>query len=226
MSVEINIIPENGAKICFKLPSQKEENLKQRSPSNTYPRWVELHRNKCNTCTLQVNDTPYCPAALKILEIGEQFPELSSCEQVTFQIKKEGYSFAEKISVQDALVQLFFNSIGVCACPEIHPETWSAEFFHPRSNLKGVLFRKLVMKLLAFHIGENKGRSLSKYLDKQTSVGLILDELTLRLESGLAEEESKRDQTLIVLYGILRTIKEGYEDFILDEIENNFIERK
>lgn len=222
MSVEIQITSNNSGQKCFKLPSEKECNLEQLN-MEIYPKWAALQSHKCNNCPLSSKESKWCPAAVKIVDIAKSFPELTSFEHVVFELKKDDYTFKETITAQDALIQLIFNSIGICACPEIQPETWGRDYFHPRYDLKGVLFKRIVLKLLAYHIGENKGRSMSKYLSKQASLVSMLEKMTKRIENAMTENQENIQHTIVILHGILRMLNEGYEEFILDEIESNFI---
>lgn len=226
MKAEIVITSNNGDRFQFLLPERKENNLPELNRNESYPDWALLKRNKCANCPLQSLDSRWCPVAVKIVEITEQYPSLASYEWVTYESKTAHSSFKETVSTQDAMVQLLFQLIEKSACPVVYPETWTRDYFHPKYNLKGVLFRRITLKLLAYHIGEIKGKSISKYLNRQASLGIVLESLNKRIEHALEQQKEETESALTLFYGVLRMMKDGYEEFILDDIENKFIQGK
>lgn len=154
------------------------------------------------------------------------FPQLISYEMVTFERKTEFISYKERIAAQDALVQLLFNTLGYSACPEMYPETWSWEYFSPKYNLKGALFRRLSLELIAKHIGEKKGKSLNRYLDQQTSLVVMLEAIKKRIDNASEIKQDAIQNAIVILHGVISMMKDGYKEFIIDEIERNFVDNK
>ncbi len=225
MSVLLKITLKDGKEITFQQPVEKEKNNLELNKRDDLPEWVKLDYHQCHKCPLKTEKFKWCPAAAKIVDIVKAFPDLTSYELVTYTQIWNKAEYKEELSAQDALVQVLLSMIAFSACPEIHADVWSWDYYSPRSKLKSLLFRRLSNKLIAKYISQKKGREYSSHLTSAETLLNIIEKLKDRIDNASELKEEAIQNALVILHGVMTMTNDGYMDFIIDEVAQHFKER-
>ncbi len=225
MRVLLKITLKDGTEIDFPQPEEKEKNNLELNKRDDFPEWVKLDYHQCHKCPLKADKFKWCPAAVKIVDIVNAFPDLTSYETVMFRQIWNKAEYKEELSAQDALVQVLLRLMAFSACPEIHADVWSWDYYSPRSTLKSTLFRRLSNKLIAKYISQKKGREYSTHLTSAETLLNIIEKLKERIDNASELKEDAIQNALVILHGVISMINDGYMDFIIDEVAQHFKER-
>lgn len=182
---------EGGGECVFHL-SLDPDTLESLAPMPVHPPdWTRLDVSQCNHCPLRKEDTPYCPAALSLVELIEKTCHVvsHSCVSLTA-ICPQRTVFAETTS-QKALSSLVGLCLAVSGCPVLAKFKPMARFHLPLASREEIIFRAGGMYLLAQYF--KRGRT---------------DEGELGL-SGLSRIYDQIHAVNIGLAGRLRGLGEG-----------------
>lgn len=225
METRIQITLSNGKQHSFIRPLKKEKNIDELNQRDDFPDWVRLDFHQCAKCPLKKEKVKWCPAAAKIVDVVNAFPELTSYDMVTFKMKWENSEYTERLSAQDALVQILLNMMVVSACPEMHADLWSWEYYNPRYNLKSALFRRLSNQLICQYISKVKRKEYSTHMTKEETLLRIIEKLKHRIDHAATLKEDAVQNALVVLHGLISMMDDGYMDYIIDELASHFKEK-
>jgi hypothetical protein len=121
------------------------------------PEWTKMKHFMCPNCPLDEKKHKYCPAAVNITSIIEEFKDSISYEMVDIFIETETRSFSKHTSLQEAINSL----IGICmvssGCPVLELLKPMVNIHLPFSTLQERKYRVLTMYLLAQYFIKKRG---------------------------------------------------------------------
>lgn len=114
-----------------------------------HPEWTLLKSFRCPNCSLDEKKYRYCPVAVNIASIIEDFKDSISYEMVDVLIETETRNFLKRTSMQEAINSLIGIHMVSSGCPVLELLKPMINIHLPFSTLKERKYRVLTMYLLA-----------------------------------------------------------------------------
>lgn len=131
-------------------------NLINDDPDRTHPEWMKLDENKCEGCPLNAATQPYCPMAVGIGNIVENFAEDLSYKEMTVTVKTEDRNYFKKTTLQNGLYSILGIVMATSGCPKLSPLKAMARFHLPFSSTEETLVRVLSFYLVSQYFKSKK----------------------------------------------------------------------
>ncbi|HAR45878.1 MAG: hypothetical protein A2X56_03925 [Nitrospirae bacterium GWC2_57_13] len=121
------------------------------------PLWTLLSINKCSNCPLDEQRHTYCPVALNLSGIVQQFKDFISHERVAVQVAVEERAYAKETTMQQGLSPLLGIIMTTSGCPVMEPLKPMVRFHLPFASLTETIFRMVSMYLVAQYFRQQSG---------------------------------------------------------------------
>ena len=128
------------------------------SPPAESPDWTRLDFHQCSGCPLAINESPRCPAAVRLASVIDRFADLVSFDQIKVTVETEERSISAQTSAQQGLASLIGLVLAASGCPQTAVFRPMARFHLPFSNEVETTYRVASMYLMAQHYGVREGR--------------------------------------------------------------------
>ena len=166
--ISFKITLESGKNFTFEI--EKANRMHSAKKINKPVSWTQLEYHQCVNCPLTINNTPYCPTALDLVNIVEPFLYISSIEPVTITIKEIDFEYTRKTDAQHALFNVFFYIIYTSSCPHQQLLRPLVKYIDPFPDLETMTYH-----LLAMHL-------VRDYFDQPECATFRIEELKKNLE--------------------------------------------
>lgn len=114
-----------------------------------YPYWVELKNFKCPNCSLETQTDKYCPVAIIISDIIEEFKNFVSYTEVDIEIETRQRNYTKHTSLQKGLSSLLGLCMASSSCPILSKLKPLSRFHLPFSTIEETSLRVVSLYLLA-----------------------------------------------------------------------------
>jgi len=101
----------------FELKLDIENILIIKNESVSPPKWCNLEENQCPHCPLSKNENKFCPVALNLVDIVEDFGKILSYQNLKVRVTTEERQTIKKTTAQSALSSLMGLYIATSECP-------------------------------------------------------------------------------------------------------------
>jgi len=122
-----------------------------------FPEWAQLENFRCENCTLAAPDSDYCPVAVGLESVIEDFKDSISYESVDIYIASNQRDFTKTTSLQEALNSLMGLVMVTSGCPVLGKLKPMVRIHQPFSTLYERKYRAVTMYLLAQYFISQKG---------------------------------------------------------------------
>ena len=123
------------------------------------PDWTKLDSNKCENCTLNSDETPYCPVAENTWHMIDDFKDVESIEQVKVRVETENREYRKETDIQYVLRSLFGVIMATSGCPNLDHFRVMARFHLPFASVEEHLLRSTAFHLLDELFRHGRGES-------------------------------------------------------------------
>jgi len=130
----------DGRSYAFEIDIERETNGGGVS-AGTHADWTLLENNRCSNCPLDPATTSYCPAAVDIEKIAEQFDETLSIVRADVWVHTSERSYFKNTDSQTFLRSIFGVIMASSACPILVRLKPLAHFHLPFANLEETIYR-------------------------------------------------------------------------------------
>lgn len=157
MNIKYRFAPPDGPVKDFELKLDPET-LQSPAPEGTPPEWTRLENKKCEDCPLKEADSPYCPVAVRLAPLAEEFKDVLSFHDATVTVEAQNRTYTKKTSMQVGVSGLFGLVMTTSGCP-ILDKLRPMVFLHlPFSSGPETLYRSMSMFLMSqFFVAEHGG---------------------------------------------------------------------
>lgn len=124
------------------------------------PDWSKLDYVQCPGCKLEIEDNPYCPLALKLVDINTLFSSLASYEDVHVEVITPERTISKNTTVQHAVSSLMGLIMPCSGCPDTQYFKPMARFHLPLATEQETIYRASSMYLLAQYFKYKEGQEL------------------------------------------------------------------
>ena len=121
------------------------------------PAWALLENHRCANCPLDASTHDYCPAALGLVDVVENFHDLLSYDEVEVMVVTTQRTITGITSAQRALSSLIGLYLATSGCPTLAKLKPMARFHLPFANRDETTFRTASAYLLGQFFLEQKG---------------------------------------------------------------------
>lgn len=157
--------------------------------------WMRLENQQCECCPLSVRKYPYCPVAINIGELTEEFKDMVSYEKCLVRCTTNERTYLKNTSLMEGLASIFGVIIATSECPIMSFFKPMARFHLPFSTTQETVFRVTSIYMLRQYF--NRKKNLPPDLDlkileehyrkvRQVNKGLIA-----RLNTIIANDADK-----------------------------------
>ena len=157
--------------------------------------WMRLENQQCECCPLSVRTYPYCPVAINIGELTEEFKDMVSYEKCLVRCTTKERTYLKNTSLMEGLASIFGVIIATSQCPIMSFFKPMARFHLPFSTTQETVFRVTSIYMLRQYF--NRKKNLPPDLDlkileehyrkvRQVNKGLIA-----RLNTIIANDADK-----------------------------------
>ncbi len=113
------------------------------------PEWTILTQHQCEVCPLDPERNMYCPTAISMLDIIQNFGDVFSYEMVETHIETEERVYSRKGPVQETLSSLVGACMAASGCPILKKLQPMVRFHLPFASVEETEYRVLSMYMLA-----------------------------------------------------------------------------
>ncbi len=135
-----------------------------------YPQWTYLNYYKCNNCTLNEEQTKYCPVAVNLVPVIETFSSYLSYENVNLVVETPQRTYVKNTTLQKALSSLIGLYMAASSCPVLSKLKPLVRFHLPVPTAEETFFRVLSMFLIQQYLLFKQGEQPDLNLDGLTSL--------------------------------------------------------
>lgn len=173
-------------------------------PSYESPEWSRLSFHQCANCPLAVEAHPYCPLAVRLVDIVNRFQHLVSHTNIQVRVKTEERVVAQNTTAQRAISSLVGLLMATSGCPGLAYFKPMARFHLPLSSEAETIYRATSMYLLAQYFVAQSGQpadyDLSGLKRIYDNIHEINNAIAERLRAAAVEDSSVNALILLDLY--------------------------
>lgn len=192
---------KKGAEKTFIVRLDRKSLSLKAAARQTPPLWALLNHKMCANCTMDVAQSMYCPIALNIVDIAEQFKDNLSHEEVVVTVKTEERVYAKETTVQNGLSPLIGIIMTTSGCPIMEHLKPMVRFHLPFASLEETVFRMVTMYLMVQYYRSQDGKTAEWTLDGLSEVyaevGIVNRDFANRLRDA-----AKKDANLNALVNL------------------------
>lgn len=214
---------ENGTSKQFPVDLDGQTlNYINNSPAR--PEWTELHFQQCENCPLG-HDVRYCPVAVNLAPLVEEFKDSVSFEKATVTVKSPDRTYVKETTLQKALSSLVGMLMVTSDCPIMVKLRPMARFHLPFATTFETMYRAISMYLTAQQLVRRKGKDPDWDLKGLVKIYKDISTVNKGISRRLSAASTKDANVNAVV--ILHSLGDAVPFFIesgLDELEPYFHE--
>ncbi len=187
------------------------------------PDWTRLDYHQCSHCPLKTDEVLYCPVAICLNNVFDEFGKVASYEQLELQVISDERQITQVASAQSALSSLLGLMFATSGCPHTAFLKPMARFHLPLASPQETVFRASGMYLLSQYFNKRNGVEADLDLNGLRTIYENLHRLNIaiakRLEQATIEDALKN---AIVVLDMISSYMPMAIDEYLKEIEYLF----
>lgn len=121
------------------------------------PEWAKLDNNKCKNCPLNSAQSPYCPVALNVAQMVEDFKNHFSDSIAVARVTTPERIYEKTLDMQKAIFSIFGLVMATSPCPHMTFLRPMARFHLPFATSEETLVRSISMYLLRQYFVAKEG---------------------------------------------------------------------
>ncbi len=130
------------------------------------PEWTRLEHEQCECCLLDTGNVEYCPIALNIAELVEEFKSSFSYDNCLVVCRTPERTYHKKTSVQEGLFSVMGIIMATSNCPTMNLFKPMARFHLPFATIQETVVRSTSFYLLRQYFEHKKGKNPDLDMEK------------------------------------------------------------
>ncbi len=215
---------EDGKSKLFKVSLDSETIIIIQDEIKNKPDWARLDFGQCKCCPLDKETHPFCPIALNIAELVEEFKNSPSFDDCLVRCITPERTYLKKSSIQEGLFSIFGIIMATSNCPVMNFFRPMARFHLPFSTIQETVFRSTSIYLLGQYFEYKRGKIPDldlKNLDKHYEKVQGVNQGILARASSVARMDADKN-AIIILNALAQMLSMEIEDE-LNSLEYLFI---
>lgn len=165
--------------------------------------WAALDYRKCENCTLNQADTPFCPIALNLIPMLHLCNDVASYQTLSLEVTSKERSYSSETTMQRAISSILGLIMATSACPHTEFFKPMARFHLPLASEDETVYRATSMFLLAQYFRSVDGMDLNLELSQLKKIyqnlQIINAALAKRLRAAVAQDATINGVVLLDL---------------------------
>ncbi len=165
------------------------------------PDWTKLENSKCDCCTLDDESTFFCPLAVNVAELVEEFKDSLSFEECTVTCEVPERTYLKKTNTQQGLYSIMGIIMATSGCPVLSFFKPMARFHLPFSTIPETAIRSASMYLLGQFFEHKRGNKpdldLNILEENYAKVQTVNSGILGRIE-GVAQQDADNNAIVIL----------------------------
>jgi hypothetical protein len=190
----------------------------------SYPRWTELSFHKCSNCRLEETQDRYCPIAVNVHDLIEDFKDCVSFDEADLFIDTESRRYMRHTTLQKGLGSLLGIYMVTSGCPVMEKLKPMVRYHLPFATEEETVYRVISMYLFAqyflFRRGAKPDWELEKLVDIYRDVGILNRCFCGRLKNIGPEDGCVN--AVIILDCFAKSVVLSVNHEMIQEIETSF----
>jgi len=203
-SIVYDFFLNDGQKKTFPVSLDPETISLTRQTSGSIPDWTKLEYEQCINCPLDPALIPYCPIALNIADIVEEFKDMLSTEECKIRCWTQERTYLKKTSITEGITSLFGIIMATSDCPILDFLKPMARFHLPFSTAEETTVRATSLFLLRLYFETGKesfpSNAISRFEDHYAQVKIINEGLFKRISTVGNEDADKN--AIVMLHSL------------------------
>jgi len=154
MTVTYEFHMGEGKKILSVDPEGAGKNRKGHTPAA----WTRLGHCQCSNCPLSTEETEYCPAAIEMEPVIEEFKNEKGFQKMTIRVQTEQRTYEKYTHLEEGLRSLLGLVMANSACPHLSDLRPMAMHHMPFSNASEFIMRSVSHYLLQQYFNKRDGK--------------------------------------------------------------------
>ena len=182
---------ENGVNKIFNLLLDRQTLGFISEKRSDPPLWTKLNHNKCANCLLDEGSNKYCPVALNLADIAEEFKDFFAYENVSVTVATEDRTYLKDTTIQQGLSSLIGIVMTTSGCPVMEHLKPMVRFHLPFATLTETIFRMVSMYLVAQYFLNRDGGTADWKLDGLEKIYAEVGQVNRDFAQRLADAAKK-----------------------------------
>ncbi len=205
---------QDGRKRTFKIELDPDTISIVNPTPSSFPEWTRLDNERCEVCTLSPDKHEYCPIALNIAELVDEFKDSFSYDSCRVICTTPERSYQKDTSVQEGLFSLIGIIMATSDCPVMDLFKPMARFHLPFSTIQESMVRTTSLYLLRQYFEYKRGNEPDidmKGLDAHYERVQKLNKGILNRIGSVSEKDADRN-AIIILNSLAQLFNVEIED--------------
>lgn len=187
------------------------------------PIWTKLYHNRCTNCSLNEESNKYCPVALNLAYIVDEFKDSFSHETVRVTVITNEREYSKETSLQEGLSSLLGIVMVTSGCPVMERLKPMVRFHLPFATLEETVFRMVSMYLIAQYFLKQNGIPADWKLDGLNKIYSEVNQVNRDFAKRLSDA-AKKDANVNALVNLdcFAVMVPLTAEKMLNEIEDYF----
>ncbi|MCK4994391.1 MAG: hypothetical protein KAS13_05010 [Candidatus Omnitrophica bacterium] len=216
---------EDGAVKTFAIQLDDQTlNLVRETDSQNKPDWALMKSFRCEHCSLDREAHVYCPLALNIYDLLENFKDVVSYDKVDLRIETERRTYSNNVPVQNALSSLIGIYMVSNGCPVFEKLKPMVRYHLPFASPNETAYRMISMYLMAQLFRQDQGKDTDWKLEKLPEIFEAISKANRNVSRKLKALVQKDAllNAVIILSSRVDFMALCFDEVILKEIERDF----
>lgn len=216
---------EDGTVKNFKIQlDDKTLNLVRDADSQDKPDWALMSKFRCEHCSLKSFEHEYCPLALNLNAMLENFKDVLSYDKVDLKVETERRTYSNKVPVQNALSSLIGIFMVSNGCPVFEKLKPMLRYHLPFASPHETAYKMISMYLMAQLFRQGQSKSTDWKLEELPKIFEDISKANQNISRKL-KALVKKDAVInavIILSSRVDFMALCFDQGILKEIERDF----
>jgi len=215
---------ESGKQVTFLIRLNDETLECLNEPASSLPDWTRLAYNQCQSCPLSTDDHDYCPVAVNLYEVFEQFREVKSFERAEITITSPDRTYFKKSDVQQGLSSLLGILMATSGCPVMDKLRPMVRTHLPFASTRETLFRVVSMYIMSQYFRKRRGLPTQDDLNGLLSIYQEVEKVNTGMSARMREfyKTDANINALVILTCLGQHAQLTLEDEMYEELETLF----
>lgn len=213
---------ENGEQKTFVLSLDKTDLSINLQLKNEPPVWAELKNFKCEHCPLDPGVVKYCPVAVNLADIINEFRDFPSYQNAEVFVETPTRNYHKRTSLQSGVSSMMGIRMVSSGCPVMGKLKPLLNFHLPFGTLEETQVRALSLYLLAQYVKQQKGGTPDWEMNNLVNIYEDIRILNHNVSRQIANLESKDTSinSLVILNNFADYVTFTIDEFMIDELVN------
>jgi len=187
----------------------------------SYPDWSKLENFKCPHCPLQGKYYEYCPVAMNIVDMIQEFRDMPSFQHAEVFVETENRTYTKKTSLQSGVSSMMGILMVSSGCPIMGKLKPMLHFHLPFASLEETQFRALSFYLLSQYVSWKRGRNPDWDMNELVNIYENIRTLNHSVSKKIANLEvmDTSINSLVILNNFADYVTFTIDEKVIEELE-------